>query len=121
MVKNLKIISGFFVAVGVIIAAAHVGHAGERVVPSVPHNVICEMSGYDLGTSQNKGCTALLDTFPIRHYPLTFQHAVVRSIDMGKWESNCSMVGNVNQPVRCTRPAALPIRLLPKQLDGANK
>jgi hypothetical protein len=113
-IKKFNIISVCFVAAVVVIPNIHVGHAGEREAPPIPHNVICEMSGYDLGTPQNRGCTTLLDTFPPRHYPITFQYAVVRSINMGRGGSSCSMIGGVNEMVRCTGSSTLPAKLLPK-------
>jgi hypothetical protein len=113
-IKKINFVSGCIVAVGIVSSSSHEGHADERVVPPIPHSVMCEMSGYDLGSPQNAGCIALLNTFPPRKYPIGFHHAVVRSIEVSRGGSQCTLIGNANEMVQCGMPIPLPTTIGPE-------
>jgi hypothetical protein len=116
LIEKISLVSMCFVAVGIVFSSGQEGKAGERIIPPIPHKVMCEMSGYDLGSSQNAGCTALLNTFPPRQYPVGFHKAVVRSIEMWRGGSECTLIGNAREMVQCGMPKVLPTRTKPENL-----
>jgi hypothetical protein len=102
---NPKTLAGSIFTSVAILSIGQSTQASDQHIPSIPHEVLCEMSGHDANTPENVSCIALLDAFPPLQSPSRFyQNAVVRKIEKGagSFEAECILIGGVREMVNCS-------------------